>query len=190
MSIACVIVAGTGNRRDLIDRVILPSILPQGFDETLVVGDHHDGRGYRYLAVPALLANTVDALVKRDVGALASRAETIVYLSDDHALDPDFLATFAQYRDQRWDVLVPHRYTVRSGERIYLNMGQNEGYCGGHGGVFRREVIERCPWSCGPHSRVWDVLISQKHQQYGFRYEYAGHDLSIVDVEPNATPWA
>ncbi len=185
---ACIVIA-SGRRRELVDYTILPSILPQGFEETLIVGEHHDGRGYRYLHVPDLLGTTTDALVKRDVGALASRADCLVYLSDDHALDSDFLATFAQYRDQVWDVLVPQRYTVRAGERIILNMGKEHGYCGGHGGIFRREVVERIPWSTGPHDRLWDLHISHKHQDHGFRYEYAGQDLAIVDCEPGASPW-
>ena len=189
MSIACIVIAG-GKRRELIDEAILPSIIPQGFDETIVVGDHHDGRCYRYLPVPALLGSTVDALVKRDAGALAAgRSSVLVYLCDDHTLDPDFLATFQQYRPQRWDVLVPARYTVRDGQRIRLNMGHSEGYCAGHGGIFRREVIERCPWSCGPHHRNWDLLISHRHRGHGFRYEFAGDDLAIIDCEPGAEPW-
>lgn len=189
VNVACIVIAGTGKRRELIDQTILPSVLPQGFSETLIVGEHHDGRGYRYLHVPTMLGTTVDALVKRDVGALATRADLLLFLSDDHALDNDFLAILTGYAYQYWDALVPHRYTVRNGQRIHLSNGQSEKYCGGHGGVFRREVVERFPWTTGSHDRCWDRIISYQHQERGFQYAFAGEDLAIIDSEPGASPW-
>ena len=80
-TLACIVVA-CGTRGDLIDQLILPSTRHQGFDEVVVVGTHHDGAGYRYLHVPSVTGTTVDALIKRDVGAVGTASDILVYLCD------------------------------------------------------------------------------------------------------------
>ena len=190
MSVACIIIAG-GKRTALIDEKILPSVLPQGFDEVLVVGEHHpDGTAYRYLHVPDLTKTTTDALVKRDVGTVATDARTLVYLSDDHGLAPDFLATLRTV-PHGWDVLVPSRWCRGPmGEAIRLNMGATElvPYCGGHAGVFRRWVVQVCPWTAMPHDRLWDLLASQIQQTLGARFVHVPQ-VAIEDLEPEREPW-
>jgi hypothetical protein len=189
MRLCLAIIAG-GRRVSLVDRII-EDAKNQGWtkNEIIVAGMHHEGIGFRYLEIPGMTHSTTDALVKRDAATVATRADTICYLSDDHTLDPNFLAAlrFKYYWDD-FDVLIPARYTVRDDEKVWLNSGAREGYCSGHGGVFRRWVIEDCPWSAGPHHRLWDLLTSQWHQTKGYKYVAAEPDLAIVDIE-GGTPW-
>lgn len=178
-----------GNRTELLDKTV-PELVQQGFDDLIVAGDYHSGPGYRYLYVPAMTRTTNDALIKRDVGTLATRADVIVYLADDHRLDPEFLLNLkTRYYYSDWDVLIPFRYCMREGKAAPLNNGQLEGYCGGHAGVYRRVVIEACPWTAGPHHRNWDLIHSRWHQREGFKYVASEVDLAVEDIEPGARPW-
>ena len=186
--IACIVIAG-GKRETLIDGQILPSIRDQGFDEVLVVGEHHEGDGYRYLHVPKLLGTTTDALIKRDCGSLAAVSDILVYLCDDHSLLPGFCEAIRQAPEQGWDVLVPKRFADHPEHgRIRINNGESEGYCGGHSGVFRRWVIEKRPWTAMPHHRLWDLLASQIQLDLGFTF-ICNAPLGILDCEPHACPW-
>ena len=188
-SVACIVIAG-GKRTQLLDEKNLPSVLSQGFSETVVVGDYRHGDGYRYLHVPGLTNTTIDALPKRDVGTLATEADILVYLSDDHGLAPDFLATLRTAAVE-WDVVVPSRWCRGPmGEAIRLNMGATElvPYCGGHAGIFRRWVIQARPWSAMPHDRLWDLLASQIQQNLGARFVHVPQ-VAIEDLEPEREPW-
>ena len=192
MSIACILLV-TENRIPLVRDVTLPAVLTQGFDEVLWVGDGVPGDGYRFLAVPPLSKTTNDALVKRDVGALATFCDILVYLSDDHAPAGDFVETlkraFTHIPWKEWDALVPSRWCSWEGELLQLNMGENGGYCGGHGGVFKRKLIVRRPWTAMPHHPNWDALTSQIHiVEMGAKYVYCP-SLRIIDLEPENRPW-
>lgn len=190
MSLACVIIAHA-RRKQLVLDTILPSVVDQGFAQVIVAGACEPGFGYRHLNIPDITKTTNDALVKRDVGALAAGdVDAVLFLSDDHALDPDFHAIFQErYAGRPWDVLVPSRYTVRDGERIYLNVGEDQHYAGGHGAIYRRASLAACPFSAGPWHPNWDVLHSHWQQQCGFLYQYAEKDLAIIDEEKGAQPW-
>ena len=198
-TVACIVIA-TERRRALVESRVLPSVQSQGFDDVLVVGDwtlpNRNGPDwYGYIGVEPMLRNTIDALVRRDVGALATTADVLVYLCDDHALSADFLATLRQVLDEPWDVLVPNRYCMRpttDGARVNtpLNNGERDGYCGGHGGVFRRSVIQRRPWSAHSHTPYWDARSSYAMRLAGARFVWhprAG--IAIEDIEPGAEPW-
>ena len=200
-TVACIIIASE-RRKDLVRDRVLPSVLAQGFDETLVVGDWMMSEvrpepGFatvRYACVEPLRHDTVDALVKRDVGTIMTHADVLVFLCDDHALGPNFLATLREVIDEEWDVVVPNRFCIRSDkdverERIALNNGERDGYCGGHAGVFRRELVESRPWSAHSHSKYWDARISYSQRLAGARFIWhprAG--IAVEDVE-GGTPW-
>ena len=77
MRIACALIAG-GHRAGLIERYILPNVLAQGFDEVLVVGASGSEPGVRYLDPEPIWKNTQDALMKRDLAALASESDVLV----------------------------------------------------------------------------------------------------------------
>lgn len=200
-TIACVVVAHS-RRRDLVQRVVLPSVVAQGFDEIVCVGDwpentHEYVERERYRQVAPLTDTTVDALVKRDVGTLTTYADILVYLCDDHALAPNFLKALREVADEPWDVLVPNRYTEtqrplgsRATIRIDLPMGEAEAYCAGHAGVFRRGIVKSVPWSAMPHHRNWDVLASYIQSRNGARFCWRPRaELAVIDLEPQAEPW-
>lgn len=189
MSIACIVIAG-GRRRKLLDSVILPSVLAQPFTEVVVAGMHHEGMGYRYLHIPDLTASTTDALVKRDAGTAATTSSLLLYLSDDHAVVGGVASVLEMASGPLlWDVMVPSRIAEHPEKGlIRINNGEDKGYCGGHGGVFRRRVIQDRPWSAQPHHREWDLISSINHQKAGFQYINNG-PLVIRDMETEAQPW-
>lgn len=190
MRITAAVIAGQGTRKRLIDEHILPSLV--GFDEVLVVGTHHEGEGYRYLHVPDLTKTTNDALVKRDVAALAATGDAVVYLADDHCVLPDFAAdlrTIASEAVVPWDVLVPSRWADHPDKgRIRIPNGEEQYYCAGHGGVFRQRVMHARPWTAERHHPNWDLLISHEHVRDGFKY-VSMPTLKILDLEPHNSPW-
>lgn len=214
MSLAAVLIVSQKRAR-LVQEKILPVVLKNGFDEVVVVGDFWDGDGYRYLPVAPLTRSTTDALVKRDVGTLATRSDYLLYLCDDHVPDSGFVDRFQGYTGDRngWDVLVPARFCHVQNLKVPLNTGGNpmlpslenpedavfaasrawhtpptSGYCAGHAGVFRRDLIQRCPWTAMPHDRLWDVFASQIQQQMGAKFVWAP-DLAVFDLEVEAMPW-
>lgn len=194
MTIAAVVIA-TEKRLGLLEQIVRSL---DGFDERVVVGDFAADPdvirmlGIRYLHVPAVTHTTLDALMKRDVGWLATTSDAVLFLSDDHCVSTDFLDGFYQWRTQDdWAFLRPYRYTVRDGNVIALNNGDDQygQYCGGHGGVYRRVCAMALPWMAGPHHRNWDLLHSQELIEMGLRLGVAGPELAIEDIEPIARPW-
>lgn len=188
-TIACIIVAGQGTRAQLLDRSVIPSVLNNCFDTVVVVGSHHEGEGYRYLHVPNVTSTTIDALIKRDAATLCTSADILVYLADDHALLPGFGKAVRGMLEDEWDVLVPHRFADHPTRgRIRIPNGEENAYCGGHGGVFRREVIQSRPWTAQRHDRLWDLYSSHDWQRAGMRF-VSHPDVGILDLEPEARPW-
>lgn len=212
-TVACIVIASE-RRQELVGARVMPSVLSQCFDEVVLIGDWMPGRNekwpepIRYICVEPMLRNTIDALVKRDVGALATTADVLVYLCDDHRLGPNFLVDLREVIDEEWDVIVPNRFCIVpkvmvdvSGKRppevlagsesvVSLNNGERDGYCGGHGGIFRRHVITRRPWSAHSHTPYWDARSSFAMRLAGARFVWhprAG--IAIEDIEPNAQPW-
>ena len=193
-TVACIVIA-TERRRALVEKRVLPSVINQGFDEVVLVADWQireaDQGVYRHACVEPFQRTTNDALVRRDVGTLMTKADVLVYLCDDHILGPDFLATLREVIDEEWDVVVPNRWVDHdSVGPVQLNNGERDGYCGGHAGVFRRALIESRPWSAHSLSREWDARISFSQRLAGARFVWhprAG--IAIEDIEPGAEPW-
>lgn len=191
--IACIIIATERRRAQTWSRVVM-SAVDQGFDDIVVVGDWAATSplpdSVRYFCVEPLTRSTTDALVKRDVGTLATDADVLVYLCDDHKLHVGFIKALRAVLDEPWDVIVPNRFTFHNGTRITLNNGERERYCSGHAGVFRRYVVEAKPWSTYAHHRNWDALISAEQLKQGARFVWSPRDaLSIIDLEPENLPW-
>ena len=192
-TIACVIIA-TERRRAQVERIIVPNVWRQDFDDVVIVGDWkapaRTSIVYRYFCVEPLTYTPIDALLKRDAGTLVTTADLLVYLCDDHTLAPGFCAALRNVADEPWDVIVPNRYTMRGTERVSLNNGEHEHYCGGHAGVFRRDLITRRPWSTYAHHRNWDNQISHAQIDAGAEFVWSPREeLSIIDIEPQAEPW-
>jgi glycosyltransferase involved in cell wall biosynthesis len=190
MSLAVCIVASE-KRRGTTFPACLDSVVVQEPDEVVVVADFpHAQSGVRSFRVEPMLRNTIDALVKRDVGWVGSTSDAVAFLCDDHELAPNFVSTYREkYHNRGWDILGPQRYTDRPGIRHWLNIGQVEGYVGGHCVIVTRSAGRKLPWSAGPHHRNWDLLWTQQMIWQGARLAYADRDLSVVDIEPGATPW-
>ena len=212
----------SAKRGPLVAEIIVPAVAACLPDQLLLVGEGafantsmHLGSleptKFNYLFVPPMTHSTNDALVKRDVAALACTSEWIAYFSDDHKPAPDFgkqmrLLTGWQLGERlrrctEVDVYVPARYASQPGhEGERLNNGEGTtaesmignqsvgNYCGGHAGVYRKSLIERFPWSAGPHDREWDLLNSRRHMEAGARYCWTDA-LKVFDCEPDAEPW-
>ena len=148
------------------------------------------GDGYRFLNVPPLTRSTTDALVKRDVGTLATTADWVFYLCDDHAVRTLTLPI----PDDQFDVCVPGRVSQHHQlGLVRLNMGMdandpNRPYCGGHAGLFRRSLIQQRPWTAMPHDRLWDLRASQIQVAMGARF-VESDAIVVQDLEPGAEPW-
>ena len=191
MSLAVVVIASEKRRETTFPRV-LDTVRSQSPDEVVVVADFPvTASGVRSLVVPAMTRTTCDALVKRDVGWMATTADHILYLTDDHALDPDFVQRYLERYAFRsdWDILVPARHCIHHMERVWLNTGRDYSYCAGHAGLFRRVLGHCLPWSATHHHPNWDVIHTHQLIAMGAKLMYAEQDLSVVDLEPEAEPW-
>ena len=189
VKIACVVIAHE-KRPFPIREQCVRSALSQGFDDVVVVGDYGHGDGYRYLHVPQMTGTTIDALIKRDVGTLATDADVIVYLSDDHALAPDFCSSIRHIDPKfAWDVIVPYRRTQHPTKgKILIPNGGEDGYCAGHAGVFKREVVTRLPWTAQLHHRNWDLIASRDQMADGATFVQIP-SIEIEDLQPETKPW-
>lgn len=186
LSVACVLIVSE-KRIGLVQEKVLPSVLDKGFDEIVWVGDGEPGEGYRFLNVPKLTGTTTDALVKRDVGTVATSSEWLFYMCDDHALVQADWPTDG-------NVFVPKRVSRHPTRGVIpINMGldpndPNRPYCGGHAGLFHRSLIQRRPWTAMPHHRLWDLISSRIQMQMGAEFVEAP-GIVIQDLEPEASPW-
>lgn len=195
---------------------VLPLYIQNPYiDQLIVVGVWEEGDGYEYVHCPASKhGNGVDALVQRQAGFERATGDVLVFQHDDHFLDmythhretgkagPSWflpvinqgtpeMSLFLEREKQHvgWQVLSPSRYTrLRnvSGER--LNDGSRDGYINGHCAIYRREVIERCPWNGLPEKFIWDVLHTQQIREAGFKIEWTDA-IKVWDIEAGARPW-
>lgn len=187
-SLAVVVIASE-KRMNTTFPLVIQSVLDQKPDEFVVVADFHCHGSWRHLMVPALTRTTIDALIKRDVGWVATQSENVMFLSDDHRLAPGFIQAFRErYGNQFWGLLAPSRFAMRGEETIYCNMGERERYVAGHGGIFRRSSGRLLPWTAIAHHRNWDVTHSHYLIAHGAQLMYAGSDLAIEDIE-GGQPW-
>lgn len=188
-SLGCVIIA-RANRRQLIDDFILPSVKSTYlFREIVVVGEYHDGPGYRYLAVPPVTGTTLDALIKRECASAATDSDALLYLCDDHMLVNGWQTEWLALADQPWDILVPERVAERDGKLVTINNGLSPQdphypYVAGHAGIFRRRVLRARPWMAAPHDLYWDLGHSRQAMAAGFTVATT-HDLRVCDIDPN-----
>ena len=195
MSLAVVVISHD-KRLDKLGEVVR-SILWQRPDELVIVADSARptdwpkcGRGERWLTVAPVTMTTLDALIKRDVGWMATTSDYICYLADDHALAPGFVTAFhLRYAYKEWDILCPQRFCICENAEVPLNVGQREGYAGGHCAIYKRWVNHELPWMAGAHHPNWDVLSTQAQIAAGAKLAYADRDLLIEDLEPEREPW-
>jgi hypothetical protein len=190
VSLAVVIIAHE-KRRETTFTTCLNSVRDQDPDEIVVVADFQvEAKGVRGIRVAPITRTTIDALIKRDVGWLATKATNVCFLSDDHALTGTFVNTFRrEYARKEWDMLAPARFTIVGDTAVQLNMGQEHGYIGGHCGIYRRNCANLLPFTATDHHPNWDVIHTRQLKKLGANLLYAGIDLAILDLIPEDRPW-
>ena len=192
---------------------ILPAaIADPTFNEVIVVGEWEPGNGYTYIEVPSKHFSCVDALQQRQVGFEKSRGDVVIFQHDDHILevwplDHGYNAVEV-FEEEEPSVLVPARYTrLRNvnGERLYNGepdlvfddkgvyaveflQRQVRGYISGHCAIYRREVLEKCPWGDVSEKFTWDVQHTAQIRAAGFKITWSSA-LKVWDVEAGSRPW-
>jgi hypothetical protein len=195
MSLAVVVIASE-KRMNSTFPLVMQSVVDERPDEIVCVADFHCAGPWRHIMIPAFTKTTIDALIKRDVGFVATQSDTVMFLSDDHILWDGFVEDFRNH-DQEWDVLVPRRVVKHPTEKnayTPLNMGQATNYCAGHAGLYKRRCGHILPWTATiPHPN-WDVIYHHHLIAQGLTMKYAGRHgdeltgLIIEDIE-GGTPW-
>lgn len=187
-----------GDRAYLLRNVILPQAIASGeFAEILVVGEFEAGEGYRWLDVPSVEHSSIhDGLRKRHLGTLAATGDWIAIQNDDHVFDPQAMARARNYMSYTLsDVVSPARWTrLRHADGERLNGGEpggrwaGAGHINGHGCVFRRAVLDECPWDTLPKVFSYDMAMTKRITDAGFHVVWA-EDVRLWDIEQGATPW-
>lgn len=187
------------NRAFALRNFILPQYLADPcLDEVIVVGSWEEGEGYKYVHCPSTYYSCVDALEQRQKGFEASSGDVVIFQHDDHVLQrnvwmEDLIGPF----DDQADVLSPSRYTrLRHSNGERLNAGEpgyNEfvppgGHLNGHCSIFRREVIQECPWTDCQKVFTWDVSMTQNVVMKGFKIVWTDA-IRCWDVELGSEPW-
>ena len=193
-------------REFVLRNFILPNAINDPFiDEVIVVGSWEEGTGYTYVPAPSINFNCTDTLHQRQAAFDASSGDLVIFCHDDHLLDLTFngmrFNLEGYMRSHEVDVLVPARWTrLRNvaGER--LNSGEPgmwpqatkyqhiKGYIPGHCAIYKREVIERCPWSDVDKVFVWDTAHTETIRNNGF-FIIHSNICRVWDVEQGSTPW-
>jgi len=167
---------------------ILPAYIESSFiDEVIVAGHWHAGAGYRYLPVEAVHFNWADCIAQRQAGFEAAFGDTLIFQHDDHLLR--LKERFVPAHFLAADVISPDRFTrARLVEGEPLNSGRADGYIDGHCAIYKREVIERCPWKDVPIQFTMDKAHTEQIKAACFRIHWS-RVLKVQDVEYGATPW-
>ena len=167
---------------------ILPAyIRDPSIDEVIVVGIWEEGDGYTYVHVPPEHYSWADCIAQRQAGYEAASGSMLIFQHDDHVMEP--LDTQRITAMEFGDVISPARYTrtrVFAGEP--LNDGSNGGYIDGHCALYKRKVIETCPWKDVPVTFTMDVKHTEQIRAAGFNIHFTDV-VRCWDVEFGATPW-
>ena len=168
---------------------ILPAyIADPSVDEVIVAGEWHEGEGYTYVPVEPEYRTLADCIAQRQAGFEASTGAWVIFQHDDHIFrEPCGFTKFAGVRAGTVDVVSPSRWTyARKTGGEELNSGF-EKYIDGHGAVYRREVLRRCPWSEVPVQFTMDVAHTEQVKKK-FSVLWAA-TWQIFDCEYGASPW-
>ena len=178
-----------GWRAYALQNFILPAYCAEStLDEVIVVGDWHEGEGYKYIPCPVSDHKSgVDSIPQRQVGFEAATGDILIFQHDDHFLDLGSLNNVMPSMPA--DVLAPARYTrLRNIDGERLNDGSEAGYVNGHCAIYKREVIETCPWNKLPEVFPLDIEHTKQILAAGFTIKWTD-DIQVWDVECGAEPW-
>jgi len=167
---------------------ILPAyVRDPSIDEVIVAGIWEEGEGYKYVHVPPEHFNWADCIVQRQAGFEAANGSLLIFQHDDHIMEPIDIQRLTAM--ELGDVVSPQRYSRTrhfAGEK--LNDGSALGHYDGHCSMFKRVVIEKCPWNQVPVAYIMDELHSKQIVDAGFTI-YFTDIVRCWDVEFGATPW-
>lgn len=180
---------------------ILPAyIADPDVDEVIVVGEWMDGPGYTYVPSSSIYYSSDDAVHQRQAGFEAAKGDWLVFQHDDHLLENEWWGDdepngsseldylFNQPGEVGCDILVPQRWTrLRNITGEKLPNGESS-YISGHCAIYRREVLERCPWNRVAVCRTWDMFHSEQIRNEGFNIHWS-QTLRVWDVEAGSHPW-
>ena len=176
-------ISSGGQRHSQREFVLRNFILPRAmelFAEVIVVGEWEDGRGYTYIPCESKNFDCTDALEQRQLGFEASTGQAVAFQHDDHILEKGVWC--------QGDVTVPERMTrLRTVEPELLNNGFGH-YISGHCALYKRHVLEKCPWGAVPKVFVWDAEHTKQIEAAGFSITWSTLH-KVFDVEMGATPW-
>ena len=195
---------------------VLPAaIADPDVDEVIVAGEWEEGEGYTYVPAPSIHFSSDDALHQRQAAFKAAKGDWLVFQHDDHVLENNYGPQGSDFGDlmikYEWDwphakgdVIIPQRWTrLRNvaGERLPNGEPQElshypesrtvdyfPGYISGHCTIYRREVLEACPWSAVPVRRTWDIAHTRQIRAAGFTIHWSS-TLRCWDVELGSQPW-
>ena len=179
---------------------ILPAYINNPYiDQLIVSGVWEEGEGYEYVCCPSVNFDCTDALFQRHAGFLKATGDILIFAHDDHFLPemPDPIGKCMD-RDEVYGVISPSRYTrLRKVEGERLFNGEDRfpfsncpgvPYISGHCGIYRREVIEKCPWNKVDKVFTWDICHTRQIKEAGFKINWTD-DIRCWDVENGSEPW-
>lgn len=149
--------------------------------ELIVVGEWEPGP-YLYIHEPSRYLSSVDALAQRQRGFDAATGDYVAHVHDDHLLQIPWVPSF------HGAVMVPERRTrLRASSGEPLPNGGSD-YVSGHAALYRRDVLERCPWGAVKPVRTWDIEHTQAMRTAGFDPRPTSAFIAW-DCEFGGMPW-
>ena len=156
--------------------------------EVIVVGEWTPGEGYTYVPCASRYFSSDDAVAQRQAAFEASRGEFILFMHDDHILHPRAAREIVTGAMDGVDVMVLPRFARGiNGDIAKPNGGDaTPPYLSGHAAVYRREILERVPWSAVPAIREWDQAQTMLMRGAGARLSWPKDGARVYDVELGA----
>jgi len=176
-------------RRYALGNFILPALVHDPFiAEVIVVGEWTPGDGYTYVPCASRYFSSDDAVAQRQAAFEHSRGEFILFMHDDHILHPRTAREIVSGAMDDIDILVLPRFArTMHGDIRKPNGGDaSPPYISGHAGVYRREILERVPWSAVPAIREWDQAQTMLMRGVGARVAWPSDAPKVYDVEIGA----
>lgn len=176
-------------RRYALGNFVLPALIHDPFiAEIIVVGEWCDGDGYTYVPCASRYFSSDDAVAQRQAAFERSRGALILFMHDDHILHPLAARQIVSGAMDNVDVMVLPRF-VRSmhGDVRKPNGGDaTPPYVSGHAACYRREILERVPWSAVPAIREWDQAQTMLMRGVGARLAWPSEEPKVYDIEVGA----
>jgi hypothetical protein len=148
---------------------------------------------YIYVPVPNASYTIRDALRQRSAAFERATCDFLVYQSDDHMFDLSLRFAPHMMTEMEGDVLVPQRLTRLHNNRptVLPNglMGDGQGYVPFHGAIYRRAVLEACPWDALVGTMSLDVEHSGMLARHGANALWT-RNITLWDVEQDRDLWS